>query len=149
MGRARVTINDDSIEHYFSFDVGTGAVDLRVGLTTTGAEILTDTSYSVGSNSYSYNPTSGTTTIFVQFKHAVDATHTIDNVVMDTELAGSAATDYWAEGSWSDENGWPRTVGCMNKELVLFLLKKTLLRCGFQSQEILRIIKPDLMMMML
>ncbi len=108
-------IPDTSISHILSFDIGGGAVDLRIGTTSTGNEILSDTNYAVGSHSYSFKP--GTGTIYVQFKHAVNATHTIDNITMDSVVADSDETDYWAEGSWSDVRGWPRTIGLYEQRL--------------------------------
>jgi hypothetical protein len=34
---------------------------------------------------------------------------TVVTGTVDYELGGTSATDRWAEGAWSDDNGWPRT----------------------------------------
>ena len=108
-------IIDTGIDHNLSFDVGVGAVTLQIGTTTGGQEVLTATAYAIGSHTVSFIP--GAATVYVQFKHSINATRTLDNVGLDSILADSDQTSYWAEGSWSDVRGWPRAIGFYQQRL--------------------------------
>lgn len=110
-----VSVSSTSITHNLSFDISGGSVSLRIGTSSGGSELLTDTTYTAGSHVYSFVP--GNSTIYVQFRHSDNATYTVDNVAMDSELADSDQTDYWAEGAWSDYRGWPRVVGFYQQRL--------------------------------
>ena len=64
--------------YVMSFVIGTGAINVQIGTTTGGVDILASTSYAVGTHTIEFIALS--TSTFIGFKHTTGATHTLDTV---------------------------------------------------------------------
>ena len=64
--------------YVMSFIIGTGAINLQIGTTTEGVDILASTSYAVGTHTIEFIALS--TSTFIGFNHTTGATHTLDTV---------------------------------------------------------------------
>ena len=64
--------------YVMSFVIGTGAINVQIGTTTGGVDILASTSYAVGTHTIEFIALS--TATFIGFKHTTGATHTLDTV---------------------------------------------------------------------
>ena len=64
--------------YVMSFVIGAGAINVQIGTTTGGVDILASTSYAVGTHTIEFIALS--TSTFIGFKHTTGATHTLDTV---------------------------------------------------------------------
>ena len=64
--------------YVMSFVIGTGAINVQIGTTTGGVDILASTSYAVATHTIEFIALS--TSTFIGFKHTTGATHTLDTV---------------------------------------------------------------------
>jgi len=64
--------------YVMSYVIGTGAINVQIGTTTGGVDILASTSYAVGTHTIEFIAL--TTSTFIGFKHTTGATHTLDTV---------------------------------------------------------------------
>ena len=67
-----------NVEHVLAFEVLDGPVTLRIGTTSTGAELLADESYGAGVHTRVFTPT--VSPLFVQFLHDAAEVRRVDNV---------------------------------------------------------------------
>ena len=84
-----------SVEHVVAFEVLEGPVRLRIGTTSTGAELLADETYGAGVHSRAFTP--AVSPFYVQFLHDDAVSRRIDNVSLldnqPAELPGIYAQD--------------------------------------------------------
>lgn len=89
-----------------------------------GTEEVDDAIYRIRMTAY----TSGTCAYsLVTYTHDVDGivditvftSTTVVTGTVDYELGGTGATTRWAEGAWSDDNGWPRTACFYQDRLII------------------------------
>ena len=66
--------------YVMSFTIGTGAINVQIGSTTAGVDVLASTSYSAATHTIAFIAIS--TTTYIGFKHTTGATHTLDTVTV-------------------------------------------------------------------
>lgn len=66
--------------YVMSFTIGTGVINVQLGTTTTGVDILASTAYAVATHTIEFIAL--TTATFIGFKHTTGATHTLDTVTV-------------------------------------------------------------------
>lgn len=64
-------------------------------------------SYTSGTLSYDLTMQSHKWDCIVRIVSVTDAKHAVVDFIDGEEAANTAATEYWAEGAWSDVRGWP------------------------------------------
>jgi len=67
-------------QYVMSFTIGTGAINVQIGTTTGGVDVLASTSYAVATHTIEFTALS--TATFIGFKHTTGATHTLDTVTV-------------------------------------------------------------------
>ena len=86
---AEQAVNHTSAEvvHVVAFEVVAGPVKLRIGTTSTGAEIINDEVYQTGYHIREFTPPAANTTFYLQFLHTDNATRTVDNIsLLDNQV---------------------------------------------------------------
>lgn len=81
-----------------------GEAELSDGL---GYYRLNCYSYTSGTLSYDLSMQSHKWDCIVRIVSVTDAKHAVVDFIEGEEAASTAATEYWAEGAWSDVRGWP------------------------------------------
>ncbi len=66
--------------YVMSFTIGTGAINVQIGTTTGGVDVLASTSFAVATHTIEFIALS--TATFIGFKHTTGATHTLDTVTV-------------------------------------------------------------------
>ncbi len=77
-GEQSVATTALNVEHVLAFEVLDGPVTLRIGSTSTGAELLADESYGAGVHTRAFTPAASP--FFVQFLHDTATVRRVDNV---------------------------------------------------------------------
>ena len=86
-----VTTVDDN-RYQINFTVTGGSLNLLVGTTTGGSDIIASTSYAAGSHAVIF--TADSTTTYIGFNHQVNATVDLDDVVVKQNIPYEIATPY-------------------------------------------------------
>jgi hypothetical protein len=72
-----ISINETSVRHVLAFEVIHGPLDIRIGTTSAGTDLMDFQGLRAGLHRLSFTP--GTATVYVQFRHAANAGRWIKN----------------------------------------------------------------------